>query len=235
LEDELGGGSRLEEAAQSLNLRLNRQGEIDNKGKTPEGRLVNNLPDGAFLDVAFSTSNGEESLLTEAGDDGYFIVRVDSVTEPVLKSLDSVRADITKEWYAQQRRKIAQKNGEEMIKALNTGGDLHKLASAKGLTVSLTKPISRTHKGVNLSSEAVKKLFDAKTGFSIGAADTNNFTVARLKQTVAADPTANIDKLKATRKQLSLSIRSDLLSQLANALKQRYPVTINTAVINEQF
>jgi peptidyl-prolyl cis-trans isomerase D len=109
LEDELGGGARLEEAAQSLSLQLTRQSEVDKKGRTPEGLLVNNLPGGAFLEVAFSTSNGEESLLTEVGDDGYFVVRVDGVTEPSLKSLDSVRAGVTKAWYAEQRRQIAQK------------------------------------------------------------------------------------------------------------------------------
>jgi len=235
LEDELGGGASLEEAAQSLSLQLTRQSEVDKKGRTPEGLLANNLPGGAFLEVAFSTSNGEESLLTEVGDDGYFIVRVDGVTEPALKSLDSVRTGVTKAWYAEQRRQIAQKNGEAMITSLNAGGDITKLAKEKGLTVSLTKPISRTGDGGLLSGEAIKQLFEAKTGFSIGAANTKNYTVARLKQTVTANPTADIDKLKATSKKLSQSIRNDLLSQLANALQQRYPVTINTAAINELF
>jgi peptidyl-prolyl cis-trans isomerase D len=178
---------------------------------------------------------GEESLLTEIGDDGYFIVRVDSVTEPVLRSLESVRADVKKAWYAEQRRHIAQKNGEEMVTALNAGGNFYKLALAKGLKVSLTKPISRIDDGGTLSSEAVKQLFEAKSGFSIGAADTKNYTVARLKQIIAANLTEDTDKLTATSKELSQSIRGDLLSQLANALKQRYPVTINTAAINEQF
>jgi hypothetical protein len=122
-----------------------------------------------------------------------------------------------------------------MITSLNAGGDITKLAKEKGLTVSLTKPISRTGDGGVLSIEAVKQLFEAKTGFSIGSADTKNYTVVRLKQTVTANPTADIDKLKATSKKLSQSIRNDLLSQLANALQQRYPVTINTPAINELF
>jgi peptidyl-prolyl cis-trans isomerase D len=235
LEDELGGGARLEEAAQSLSLQLTRQSEVDKKGRTPEGLLVNDLPGGAFLEVAFSTSNGEESLLTEFGDDGYFIVRVDGVTEPALKSLDSVRTSVTNAWHAQQRRQIAQKNGEAMIASLNAGGDIVKLAKEKGLTVSLTQPISRTGDGGALSGEAVKQLFEAKTGFSIGAAGKENYTVARVKQTVTANPTADIGKLEATSKKLSQSIRNDLLNQLANALQQRYPVTINTAAINELF
>ena len=86
-----------------------------------------------------------------------------------------------------------------------------------------------------MSSEAVNQLFKAKAGFSVGAADTKNFTVARLKQTVAANPIADAGKLKVMSKELSQSIRGDLLSQLANALRQRYPVTINTSAINEQF
>jgi peptidyl-prolyl cis-trans isomerase D len=234
-EDELGGGASLEEAARSLSLKLTSKGEVDNKGMTPAGSLVDNLPGGTFLRVAFSTGNGEESSLTEAGNDGYFIVRVDSVTEPALKSLDSVRADVTEAWNAQQRRQMVQKTGEAMIAALNAGGDLNKLARAKGLSVSLTKPVGRTGSGGTLSQEAVKQLFEARADFSVGAADSKGFTIARLKQTVAANPIADADKLKAMSKELSQSIRGDLLIQLAGALRQRYPVTINTAAINAQF
>ena len=235
LEDALGGGANLEEAAQSLSLELTSQDKLDKTGRTPEGKLVNNLPGGTFLEVAFSTDNGEESFLTEAGDDGYFIVRVDSITEPALKSLESVRTNVTKAWFAQKRRQIAKQNGEKMIKSLNAGGDFNKLASAKGLTVKQINPIDRSGGGGTLSDETVKKLFDAKTGFSIGAAEPKNFTVAKLKQIVTANPAADVEKLKATNKRLSQSIRSDLLNQLANALKKRYPVTINIKNINKLF
>ena len=235
LEDALGGGANLEEAAQSLSLELTSQDKLDKTGRTPEGKLVNNLPGGTFLEVAFSTDNGEESFLTEAGDDGYFIVRVDSITEPALRSLESVRTSVTKAWFAQKRRQIAKQNGEKMIKSLNAGGDFNKLASAKGLTVKQINPIDRSGGGGTLSDETVKKLFDAKTGFSIGAAEPKNFTVAKLKQIVTANPAADVEKLKATNKRLSQSIRSDLLNQLANALKKRYPVTINIKNINKLF
>jgi len=235
LEDELGGGASLEEAARSLNLKLTSQGDVDNKGMTPAGTMVENLPGGTFLEVAFSTGNAEESSLTEAGEDGYFIVRVDSVTEPSLRPLDNVRADVINAWNAQQRRQMAQKNGEAMIAALNAGGDLNRLASAKGLTVSLTEPVVRTGNGGTLSRELVNQLFNAKTGSSVGAPDNKGFSVARLKQTVAANPIAEADKLKTMSKTLSDSIRSDLLGQLADALRLRYPVTINTAAIDAQF
>ena len=121
-----------------------------------------------------------------------------------------------------------------MVAALNAGGNFNKLASSSGLTVSLTKPFSREG-SESLPSEAVKQLFDAKPGFSIGAADTNNYTVARLKQIITAKPSASTEKLVATRKKLTESIRSDLLSQLSKALQQRYPVTINTAAINDLY
>ena len=235
LEDELGGGASLEEVAQSLNLKLSQQKKIDNKGKTPSGELVNNLPGGSFLEVAFSTNSGEESFLTEVGDDGYFVVRVDGVTEPALKSLESVRTRVTEAWYSQQRRKIAKQSGENLIKSLNAGGKIKELARAKRLEVKQTGPISRTGGGGTLSIEAVKKLFDAKKGFSIGHANADNFTVARLKNIIIPNPDENIKKLKATSDKLSQSIRNDLLNQLSTGLKQKYPVSINTEAINELF
>ena len=122
-----------------------------------------------------------------------------------------------------------------MIADLNVGGDLNKLASAKGLTVSLTKPVDRTGSGGTMSRELVKQLFQAKAGSSVGGPDAKGFTIARLKQTIAANPIADADKLKNMSKELSQSIRSELLVQLAGALRQRYPVTINSAAINAQF
>ena len=235
LEDELGGGASLEEAAQSLNLSLISQDKVDNMGRTPEGKMINNLPGGAFLKVAFSTNVGEESFLTEIGDDGYFIVRVDNVIEPALKKLESIRAKVTEAWNSQQRRNIAKQSGEKMIKSLNAGANFTKLATEKGFKLKQTKPISRSGESSNLSSEVVRKLFDAKIGFSVGGANTDSFTVAKLKQIVTANPEANINKLKTTSKKLSDSIRNDLLSQLATALQKNYPVEINKQAINELF
>ena len=235
LEDSLGGGDSLEEAAQSLDLQFKSQIKIDKKGKSPDNLVVPNLPEGTFIKVAFSTNPGEESLLTEVGDDGYFILRVDKVIEPELKKFESVRNDVSVAWNEQQRQSLAEKTGENMIAALNSGGNFTKLAKENGLIVSTTKAFSRFESGENFSRELVNEIFKAKTGFSVGSKVTKGYAVARLKKVIAANPTNDSQQFDALKQSLSQALRNDMLRQLADGLGQRFPVSINLDAINANF
>jgi peptidyl-prolyl cis-trans isomerase D len=235
LEDELGGGSSLEEAALALNVPIKNQGDIDARGLTPADTGVSGLPGGKFLEVAFSTASGQESALTEAGDDGYFIVRVDSIVEPALKPLDSVRTNVIDDWKGLQRRELAQKSAEALISELKAGGALAKLAADKGLTVTTTKPVDRNGGGATLPRDLVGKLFEANLGETISGAGNDGFIIAVVKESIAANPVADADEVKKLSGELNNAIRGDLMNQLASGLQQRFPVTMNTEAINAQF
>lgn len=91
LEDSLGGGATLEESAARLNLKLATVRAVDATGRDPQGESVTTLPPNPqVLNVAFETPDTEESALTELGNDGYFIVRVDEVTPDTLRPLAEV-------------------------------------------------------------------------------------------------------------------------------------------------
>jgi len=234
LEDQLGGGASLEEAAKALNLPLKSQIDVDQNGLSAAGTKIAGLPAGNFLEVAFSTANGQESALNEVGNEGYFIVRVDSVTDSVLRPLDSVRADIIAAWKTGQRRALAQKSAEQLIAKIKAGGDLAKLAVDMGLTVSLSKPIARSG-GQALPRDLVTGLFSTQPGQTAAAAGPLGYVVARLKEVLPADPLVDTQKVKALSAELNTSIRGDLMSQLANGLRQKFPVSINTEAVNALF
>lgn len=234
LEDQLGGGSSLEEAALALNLPLKKLANISNTGLTPAGTPVDNLPATNFLEIAFSTPSGQESALSEAGDEGYFIVRVDSVTESALRPLESVRAKVTDAWKTQQRREIAKKRADALVEKLKAGGDLAKLAADNGLSVTTTEPISRSG-AQGLPSALVAELFTAQPGKTVSAAGSDGYVVARLKETHRPDPIGDAQKVKTLSGELNNSIRGDLMRQLANGLRRRFPVSINTEALNAQF
>lgn len=235
LEDELGGGSSLEEAAHALSLPITKQGDIDARGMTPGNSKVEGLPEGQFLETAFATPSGGESILTEAGNDGYFIVRVDTVTEPQLRPLQSVRSEVLEAWTAKQKRELARQQGVAMVDKLSEGGNFEALTSELGLKISTTEPIDRNGTGTTLPRELVTDLFETKMGQTAFAPGIDGFIVARLKSTVAADAASAGDKAKALSEELTNAIRADLMNQLAAALSKQYPVTMNTEAINAQF
>ena len=89
--------------------------------------------------------------------------------------------------------------------------------------------------GGALPRELIAKLFEAKPGDTVSAAGTTGYIVARLKEIQAADALVAVDGVKSLGSEINSAIRGDLMSQLANGLRQRFPVSINTDAVNAQF
>ena len=236
LEDQLGGGATIEEAAGRLNLRLLRIDAADRLGLDTFGNPVAGLPPGSvFLDAAFRTSEGEESPLTETGTDGYFIVRVDGITDPALRPLDAVRADVTNAWKAERRAEAADTAAKALLEKIKGGAPLAE--GAKGFKV--TKPEPFTRQTVNaehgLPQKLVSGLFGIKPGDAVMARGAGGVYVARLEEILPANLLSDSDGLKALETQLTRSVQADLLAQLAGALRERFPVTVNSRVIEQHF
>ena len=81
-------------------------------GKKIEGTPV----EGDFAGVAFNPEN-QESALIESGSDGYFMIRVDGITQS-LETLDEVGNDVVRDWKAEQRAAAADALAEKILEAL---------------------------------------------------------------------------------------------------------------------
>ncbi len=237
LEDILGGGATLEEAASKLNAKLIKIAAIDRKGLDKDGKKVPDLPAGDFIKIAFETSEGMESPLSEAGKEGYFIVRVDGVTPPALRPLASVRDKVVAAWKEDQQAKAAEKEAEAIIKELRNGKDFSSVASQKGVKITTTKPFTREGKTVagDLPVSLVNALFKAKLGDFATARGKGAALIARLKEIQVADPAADKDGYTKFAEQINNSFRNDILFQLLAALRQRYPVKVNTQVVDQLY
>ena len=238
LEDELGGGATLEEAASMLTLKLTKIPAIDRGGRTAGGDPVRDLPPGGqFLATAFQTAEDTESALTEAGTDAYFIVRIDSVVAPALRPLDSIRAEVARAWKAERRTEKAKETAEGILARLRDGVKLAAVAAEMGLGIKTTEPFTRSSGAAasGLAGALVRGLFEVRPGEATMARAVDGYDVARLKEVRAADPFADKDGLEALRARITDSVRSDLLVQLAGALRKRYPVTVNRQVFENLF
>ena len=72
VQDEIGGGATLEEAASSLNLKLKKIESIDSKGKDNDGKEIGAIPKYRFLDEIFKEDKSSLTDLIETDDDGFF-------------------------------------------------------------------------------------------------------------------------------------------------------------------
>jgi peptidyl-prolyl cis-trans isomerase D len=242
LEDTLGGGATLEEAAGDLALTIRTIQAIDAKGFDPAGKKVAGLPVfKTFINTAFSTSENQVSALTEAGDDGYFILRVDNINAPALRPFAEVKDKVLAAWKKDRQRKAADEKAAKLKKRLDDGADFMAAAGKLKIKVSTTLPMTRpmTRDGAGaprgFPPALVTALFNLRAGGAASARGGGGRYVARLKTIIPADPLADKKGLKKMTAKITQSVRADLLAQLSTALRQKHPVSVNSRAIDELF
>ncbi len=235
LDDELGAGASLEEAAQALALTPRRIESIDRQGRDSAGEPVTELPAGRFLALAFETEAGRESLLTETANGDFFILRVDSVTPAQLRPLDEVRAEVTELWRDAQRAKLAREKAEALAERIKSGNAFEVVATDAGLTVAQTKPVTRFETAVasTPSPTLASKLFQISVGEVTTATAAEGHLVAKLIEVVAADPYTDPDTVAAVRESLVDDLQGDLLEQFLATMRGEYGVEIKEQALNE--
>ncbi len=235
IDDELGAGASLEETAQALALTLRRIEAIDRQGRDPAGEPVADVPADRFLEVAFETETGRESLLIETESGDYFILRVDSVTPAQLRRLDEVRAEVTELWRKAQRAKLAREKAEALAERIKSGNEFAAVAAEAALTVAETKPMTRfeTAAASTPSPSLSSKLFQIVIGEVTTAPAAEGHLVAKLIEVVVADPYSDPDTVAAVREGLVSALQGDLLDQFLATMRSDYGVEIKQQALND--
>jgi len=238
VEDTLAGGKTLEEASSKLNLTLRKISAIDRRGFDASGTQIKDLPkQGNILNVAFTTTEGQDSAIIESGTDGYFVVRVDKITKPTLRQLTTIRTDAVKAWKAKQRREATKKRAQNIFDQLKIGAFLGKLAEKSSLLLKSTEPFDRTGRGLKdqLPPALVEKLFTKLPGDAAMARGTDAYVVTQLKDIKLVESTAEKEDAKELTENLKQAIGNDILNQLANGLRKEHKVTINQQAIDQLY
>jgi len=240
VEDGLAAGRSLEDVAKENGLTLTTYTDIDATGKTAAGETLKEPTDlPTVLKTAFTQTPQETGTLTQNGDTESFLVRVDSITQPALRPIDSVRDQIVAGWQADEREKLAKKKAEEIAAAIKDKGndaDLKALAGAAGGSVTETEPFVRSAQTVKgLPATLIGQIFTLKPGQAITGNDGDAEVVARLSKVVAAAPTAADADLKSVKDSVLQGIAADLTQQFAMALQERYPVSIQRDKIDQMY
>jgi peptidyl-prolyl cis-trans isomerase D len=235
LEDALAGGANLTEAAKRLDLVLHNIASVDATGLDAAGAKIEKMPKpDRFLKTAFTISEGAESTSIET-DAGYFVLRVEKITPPVLRPLETIRDKVLADWKLEQSRKLTEKRAEEVMAALKDNADFSAVAKRFKLNVIASKPMRREGRPEDeaLSSAIVTELFKLKVGETTMGETQNGFTLARLKSVIAADPASDADGMKDVTEELAQILSGDLIESFSAALAIRYGVKVNRRALGE--
>lgn len=232
LEDTLGRGATLAEAATELGLPLRTIPVMDAQGRDATGRPIDGLPS-RLAETAFDTPSGTDSNLIEAEQGISFILHVDQVTPSAIRPFEAVRGQVADAWRNHQRSELARKRADELAEQARDAGALPAPAAAKGLKAQTMPPFTRTGEG---SSEAlppaiIESVFAGKPGEVQVVPLDDGVAVVRIDAILP--PAAGTTADSAVRTELTEALSGDLLAQYAAGLRQRYGVEINPRALEQ--
>jgi len=238
LEDALGGGANLDEAARRLNLPVTRLAAVSPSGldKTDK-QVLDGKKDQKIIKTAFETPKGSESTLGEAGEADIFTLRVDDVIKPALLPFGGIRKRVVDTWSREQRinatRDLAKK-AMDMVKAGRTWEDV---AKAHNGLIETSAPFTRAGQGLKkpLPASIISDLFKNAQGITAQGSNAQAQFIARVSKIVPAQPAAEKKGMDALKRELSQSISNDLTTQLVMGLRLRHGVTLNRPAIDQVY
>ena len=236
VDDALAGGMPLADAAAKFGLKLTNVAAADVNGAGPDGKPVA-LPSAKdeILKTAFSTEQGDTSRVAQTQDGAIFALHVDKVAPPQVRPLAEVRDKAVAAWQAEQKRETVTKQAEDLAAAVTPGVALAKVAADKKLSVTPSPPLSRDAQNAAPAPPLlVSKLFAAKKGDVVTAADASGAYVAQLKE-IQVPETPSDEVIASVSQQLAGEARSDAAGAFTEALRRRYPVEIKRDAIDRMF
>ena len=237
-EDALGGGGSLEDAANQINLKVHKITAINKEGRDRGGLATEGLPGSQiFLTVAFSTEEQAESAMTESKDSGFFILRVDKISKPALRSFEEVRDKVADVWVEEERRARAEKRAQKFLDEINTGKSLAEIARTESLTVKSFNALFRDGRGggIEFDIALISEVFKLKVGKAVMGRVANGYRVALLKSIETPVPAADKDVVKELAKTLSRSLQGDIISQLKVAFRKSADVEVYPQALDALF
>jgi peptidyl-prolyl cis-trans isomerase D len=236
VDDALAGGASLEDAAKKLGLALQSVPAVTRDGLDAAGKPLADLTSAPqLLPTAFATDTGQNSAQIEDGAGGYFVLRVDQVTPPTLRSFDQVKDKLLADWTADAESKASADQAAKIVDRLKAGEDIKTIAQSLGIAVKRSSPFTRDRgdEANDVPASLAALLFSIKLGEAATAPNdsTTNpgHVVAKLVDIQSADPAGNADAVKQVGLELSKTLGNDLLGEFRRALQNEIPVKTDPA------
>ncbi|MTJ84065.1 MAG: parvulin peptidyl-prolyl isomerase [Telmatospirillum sp.] len=237
MEDAVGSGAGIEEIANAVGVKPLKVDAIDERGNGANGKPVADLASiPGFLPKVFQLDQGSTSDVTGLDNNsGYFVVHVDSVSQPALKPLEQVKDQVLGAWVGEQREKTARQQAEAAAERVRKGETM--AAVGGSIKVETTQPFLRASDERQsvpplLASEMFKQ---PEVGGVAVVTVPGGAMVARLTAIQAADPKSQSPQFDRMREQIGQSVANDLMQQYVAQLFKDYGVHVNNAAIEAQF
>lgn len=231
IEDARASGKSLADAATAAGLTARTLDGVDNAGRDRDGKPIGGLTAGPeMLKAAFASDVGVDNETVTTPDDGYVWFEIAAVEPAHQRSLAEVRDKVLAAWREEEAlRKLAEK-AAGLVKDLQNGADLAKVAADNGAEVKHDSAVKRAG-GADLPPNAVVQIFNVPTGGAGSASAPGSRIVFKVLDDVVPTFDPDTPEAKATAEQTSGSLEQDLLQAFVSKLQSEAGVRINQAAL----
>ncbi|RAI42417.1 peptidylprolyl isomerase [Rhodoplanes roseus] len=232
VEDELAGGSRLDEIGQKLKLPVQTIAAVDRSGRAPDGQAVTLPKEVDVLGPAFASQVGLENEPISIPGGGYLWYEVAGVTPSRERTFDEVKDRVEERWRNDEIGTRLTAKAEELAGKLRSGTWFAEIAGSEGLKLETAPALKRRSRGP-LPADVIERVFKTPkdgVGTAVGSGDTDRivFRVTDIRPPPFDADSADTKKLLD---QLRNAYSDDVMAQYVGQLQAEMKVKINQAAL----
>ena len=233
LEDERGSGGSLDEAAMKMGLTVHHIAAADRMGLTPEKSESEIAKVPVVLEQAFQTESGEDSDLFQTPDGQYFALRVNSISPPAVRPLDSVREEVKEGFMTEARNKLLQAKVQRLADQSKTAGSLADAGKALGHAPVTSMPLKRGDMSDVFSAPLISQLFAAPPGTVVNgpAGQGNGIVLTRVVKVAHPEPDVSSAEYLNFRRTATQQLSMTAVDSVAAAARLKAGVNIHQETV----
>jgi peptidyl-prolyl cis-trans isomerase D len=231
--DARSNGEDFQSAAKKAGMKISRVSAMDATGLKPAGDRAEVPADPEFLPAAFKGEVGDDTdpFTTKLG--AYYVVHVNGVTPPKLKTIDQVRAQALADWTSEQRGQLLAAKAQAMAAQAAKDKSLEAIAKQLKVSVQHSPALTRNTNDTMFSAGLVAKLFAAQPGGIEFASQglSGNYMIAQI--TGISHPQINPQDpaFQSGMGRFSQSVAQDFSVNAAKAARTRQGIKINQKLV----
>jgi peptidyl-prolyl cis-trans isomerase D len=234
-QDSLSEDMTIAEIAEDLGLRVRVINSLSPSGYDQFGTIVQGLPNSRnFFESAFAKEAGEFDEVEETEGGSYFIVHVDAITPPALKSYDEVKRRASSLLTVERRSEAAANRANSLLEQSIAAGALGGAAENAKTNVQLGNGLRRGGQSVPqaFSRLVLERVFQAENDGIVMAPnrDGDGYVVAQVVAISDTSAEAGGEVYAQLQDNVQNLFANDLVTLYHSYLSEEYPAEINHGV-----
>lgn len=229
LDDELGAGTSLKDAADKVHAELFTLTDIK-KGQD----LGHDIRDSQEINAKiYELNEGDESFLEETQNGDRYVVSVTKVTPSAVQPFEDVRDQVITAWKAEEKQRLLSEKADALAARINDGSaKIEAIATELDNSIDETGDTKRDGRGLSAdASPAIAgALFELEKGKAKSVVGANGVAVVVLDDVKGA--ASDLGKNDPIVSELQDSLDQDIVSQYLDYLRDDISVSLNNGVIN---